>query len=57
VHVLDRRKGFVLISACHKVLAAILTETAAVEGDRLARLDRATLMNRGYCRHCIDTLR
>jgi hypothetical protein len=45
-----------LISSCHKVLAAILAETAAVDGDRLIGLDRGALINRGYCRHCVDTL-
>jgi hypothetical protein len=56
VHVLEQRQRFMLISSCHKVLAAILAETAAVDGDRLIGLDRGALINRGYCRHCVDTL-
>ena len=45
-----------LVSLCHKVLAAILAEPASVDPDTLARLDRASLLNRGYCRHCVDAL-
>lgn len=59
VHVLDQRESFWLVSPspCHTVLAAILAETATVDRDRLTKLDCAAVINRGYCRHCIDTLR
>jgi hypothetical protein len=59
VHVLESREGFMLISPspCHNVLAAILAETATVDSHRLTRLDRGVLINRGYCRHCVDSLR
>jgi hypothetical protein len=59
VHVLERREGFMLISPspCHNVLAAILADTATVDAGRLTRVDRAALANRGYCLHCVDTLR
>jgi hypothetical protein len=56
VHVLEQRQRFMLVSLCHKLLAAILAETATVDGDRLARLDRAALLNRGSCRHCVDAV-
>jgi hypothetical protein len=56
VHVLEQRQRFMLVSLCHKVLAAILAEPASVDPDTLARLDRASLLNRGYCRHCVDAL-
>ena len=58
VHVLEQRQGFMLVSPspCHLVLAEILAATASVDRDTLTTLDRAALIHRGYCRHCIGTL-
>ena len=42
---------------CHIFLAAILAGQATVDRDRLPAIDRMALVNGGYCRHCIDTLR
>jgi hypothetical protein len=58
VHVLDRQHGFMLVAPfpCPAVLAEILAEQATVERDALASHDRAELVHRGYCRHCVGTL-
>ncbi len=58
VHVLGKLHGFMLVAPfpCQTVLAAILAEQVTVERDALAKRDRAELVHRGYCRHCIGTL-
>ncbi len=58
VHVLDKHHGYMLTSPtpCHVVLAAILAETVIVERDALVRRERAELLNRNYCRQCLDTV-
>lgn len=59
MHVLDRRVGSMLVAPapCEHVLAEILAEKTVVARDRLMRLDDAALAHRGYCRHCLGTLR
>jgi hypothetical protein len=55
VHLLEKQQGFMLVSACHSVLADILAEKATVPRESLVKR-RAQLVFRGYCRHCVDRL-
>ena len=58
VHVLDRRRGFMLVppSPCQAALDEILAEKVTIAREAIARRDRAELANRGYCRDCLGTL-
>ncbi len=58
VHVLERRHGFMLVSPppCRRRLAEVLAEKVTVPRERIVTRDRAELINRGYCPHCISTL-
>jgi hypothetical protein len=59
VHVLDHQYSFMLVAPmpCKAVLADVLAEKATVLREALVTRRPEELTRRGYCRHCVDTLR